>query len=66
MTEERIKDFYGRTLGFIETKPNGDKICRNFYRQILGRYDKQKNITKDFYGRIVGHGDLLIGLLYKS
>ena len=58
MKTETIRDFYNRKIGFIETQPNGDKIVRDYYRRILGRYDKKHNVTRDFYNRIVGKGDL--------
>lgn len=63
MTEETLRDFYGKIIGYIETAPNGNKTLRNFYRQILGRYDKSSNTTRDFYGRIVARGDQLMMLL---
>ena len=64
MEKQAIKDFYGRIIGWIETKPNGDKTVRDFYGRIKGRYDKQLNVTRDFYGKIVGRGDILTSLLY--
>ena len=63
--KQTIRDFYNRIIGYIETKPNGDKVVRNFYNVILGTYDKKLDITRDFYGRIVGKGDLSSMLLYK-
>ena len=64
-SEETIRDFYNRIIGYIETKPNGDKVVRNPYRQILGTYDSKQNLTKDQYFRIIGRGDLTSSLLYK-
>ena len=64
-SEEIIRDFYNRIIGYIETKPNGDKVVRSPYRQILGTYDKKQNLTKDQYFRIIGRGDLTSSLLYK-
>lgn len=65
--EQPIRDFYGRILGYIETKPNGDKVLRNFYKQILGKYNKATDTTRDFYGRIIAKGDQLSMLLtYKN
>lgn len=64
MAVELIKDFYGRIIAKIETKPNGDKIVYDFYNRILGRYDKSTNTTKDFYNRVIAQGDccgMLIG-----
>ena len=60
-----IKEFSGKIIGFIDLEHTGDKIVRDFYGRILGRYDKKFDVTRDFYGRIVARGDqssLLIGL----
>ena len=65
MTRTKITDFYGRTIGFIEEDENGNKIIRDFYNRLKGRYDKASNTTRDFYNRIVGKGDLSSALLYK-
>lgn len=66
MSEEIIKDFGGRIIGYIETKPNGDKIGKDFYRRIVGYYEKSSNTTKDFYRRVVARGDALSGLVWNS
>lgn len=63
MKEEIIKDYYGRIIGYVETKPNGDKVGKDFYRRIVGYYEKRTNVTKDFYRRIVARGDALVGLI---
>lgn len=60
-----IKDFYGRHLGFIEEDLNGDRQIKDFQGRIKGFYNKQKNTTSDFYGRLIGTGDLLSSLLDK-
>lgn len=64
LTEEKIKDFYNRIIGYIETDSvTGDKIGKDFYRRIVGYYDKKTNTTKDFYKRIVAKGDILSSLI---
>lgn len=60
---EPIKDYYNRIIGYIETKPNGDKIGYDFYLRIVGYYEKNSNLTKDFYRRVVGRGDMLSSLI---
>lgn len=61
--EEVVKDFTGWILGYIETKPNGDKIAKDFYRRILGYYVKSRDVTTDFYGRVICKGDGVCGLI---
>lgn len=63
MSKEYIKDFYGRVIGTLETKSNGDKTIKDFYGRLKGTYLKNKNVTKDFYGRVIGNGDQLTSLL---
>ena len=58
-----IKDFYGKTIGYIETMPNGDQIIRDFHMKTLGRYDKAQDTTRDFYGRTIAKGNHLSMLL---
>lgn len=63
---ERVKDWTGRVIGFIETDSvTGNKTIKDWYGRIIGKYDKKHNVTKDFYGRIVAQGDqasMLIGM----
>ena len=55
-----------RILGYIETKPNGDKIGKDSYRRIVGYYEAKTDVTKDFYRRIVAHGDVLSSLIVEA
>lgn len=66
INKETIRDRNGKILGFIETDQLGNKLVRDFYGRILGRYTKVSNLTKDFYGRIVAQGDATSGLIYKN
>lgn len=63
--KEPLKDFQNRIIGYVETKPNGDKIGYDFYLRIVGYYDKRANLTKDFYHRVVGRGDILSSLIVQ-
>ena len=63
MQEEVIKDFYGRIIGRIRIKDNGDKDVFDFYGRKLGYYLKSNNTTYDFYGRIIARGDACSMLL---
>ena len=64
MKEEVIKDFTGKIIGYIETDNRGNKTIKNFHRQILGFYDANENVTRDFYRRIIARGDCS-GMLLK-
>lgn len=57
MQEEIIREFSGKIIGYIQIDNKGNKVVRDFYRRILGKYDKASNTTRDFYGRIVARGD---------
>ena len=61
-----IKDFGGRILGYIDIDDKGNKTVRDFYRKILGYYDKQLDVTRDFYKRIISRGDMSSALIYEA
>ena len=61
MADEIIRDFGGRIIARIETKPNGDKIVH-----ILGRYDKAADVARDFGGHILARGECLGILIGKK
>mgnify|MGYP007064931448 FL=1 len=64
--KETIKDWTGKILGFVETDSRtGNKIIRDFYGRIKGKYDKKLNVTRDFYGRKVANGDQLLMMLNR-
>ena len=63
---EDVRDFYGRSLGYLDRKPNGDVVAHDFQGRILGSYDKTLNATKDFYGRILTSGDTTTGLVLAA
>lgn len=61
---EKIKNWQGKIIGFIdEDTVTGDKVARDFYGRILGRYTKRLDLTKDFYGRQIARGDRLLMLI---
>jgi hypothetical protein len=66
VSKECIRDRNGKIIGWIETDHLGNKLARDFYGKIKGRYKKTGNVTIDFYGRIVSYGDATSGLLYKK
>lgn len=66
VSKEKITEFGGRVIGYIETDKDGNKQVRDFYGRILGYYNKNDNKTRDFYGRIISDSDTLVGFLYKD
>ncbi len=65
MGRETIRDFSGRIIAYYEHQSNGDIVVRAFNGMILGKYDKQCDVTRDFYGRIITRGCVL-GLLIQN
>ena len=64
---DKIKDWRGRIIGFIDTDTvTGNKVARDFYGKIVGKYNKRLDITTDFYGRLVSKGDRVMILLDKK
>lgn len=66
MARENVKNFYGQIIGSIEIDSQGNKIARDFYGKILGRYRKETNKTTDFYGKILSKGDITSALVWES
>lgn len=65
--KDKIKDWKGRIIGFIETDTTtGNKVTKDSYGRVLGRYIKKLNHTQDFYGRVVAKGDQSAMLLSYS
>ncbi len=54
-----IKDFHYKIIGYIYTESDGKLTARDALLRIVGTYDPKLDVTKDFYGRIVGRGNTL-------
>ncbi len=69
MSEVKVMNFKRQVIGYIDTRPDGTKIAKDFYRRKLGEYSPRSDVTKDFYGHIVAHGDqtaMLINMQYAE
>lgn len=64
--KEVIKDKNFRILGYIETKPNGDKVATTVSGKILGYYRKSLNITTDYMGNIIARADVCSYLVFNE
>ena len=60
---ETLKDWIGKITGYVDTDSNGNKALYDWQHKKLGRYDKNLDVTRDFYGRVVAKGDQLLTLL---
>ena len=63
--EEIIRDFYGKIIGKYQYQSNGDIVVRDFYNRILGYYIASRDVTSDFYRRVVAKGNA-VGMLLKG
>ena len=52
-----IKAWNGKIIGSVETDAQGNKVIRDFYGKILGRYIKSLDVTRDFRGKLIAKGD---------
>ncbi len=65
MARELVRDFYGHIMGSLEDQ--GDRIiARDFPGRIVGYYYKSRDVTTDFYGRVVSNGDTTAALIAKA
>jgi len=64
--EQYIKDFSGKIYGILETDGTGKITARNIpSRMIVGYYYPNRDVTTDFYGRIVSRGNTVVSLIEK-
>lgn len=63
---EYVRNFAGQILAIYEFADNGDIAVRDFStRFILGYYRSARDVTTDFYGRVLAKGNA-IGMLVKA
>ena len=65
MEEKAIKKFGGKIIGYISTDNLGNKTVMDFSRRVLGYYDARRDVTMDFYNRVIAYGDI-IGVFFKD
>ena len=65
MSREAIKDKNFRTIGYIETMPDGKQKALDANFRTLGHYDPKRNVTQDTNFRTIAQGNVLSGLVYK-
>ena len=61
---ETIRDKNFRILGYIEHKPNGDKVVTTVTGKLMGYYRKSMNVTTNYTGSILARCDAVVCLLF--
>lgn len=64
MSRQTLKDARFRTIGYIDTEPDGRQTARDDRFRVVGYYDPGMNLTKDDRLRTVGYGNLLASLIH--
>lgn len=60
-----IREFSGKIIGYIYVDANGKKTVKEFSGKIVGYYYPDRDVTTDFYGKILARGDISSALLFK-
>jgi hypothetical protein len=66
MSRQTIQDDRFRTLGYIETMPDGKQKALDPRFRTLGYYDPKRNVTQDERFRTIANGNVLSGLIYNQ
>jgi len=61
-----IKDFYGAVIGYVDVDAQGNATAHDRYGKILGTFKKDRNVTLDFYGRVLASGDITSSLVWTA
>lgn len=65
--EQIVRDFYSRPIGIIWTYDNGDIAVLSWPAGLVqGYYRKSRDVTTDFYGKIISRGNTVMMLLNKK
>ena len=60
---ETIRDFAGRFIAILTYEDNGDIKVQDWQsRMVVGYYRKSRDVTTDFYGKIIARGNA-VGML---
>ncbi len=62
---DRITNSYGKLIATIEKDGAGNKIVRDPYGKLLGKYEAGRNAVTDPYGKVIVNGDAP-GILLKD
>lgn len=63
MKRKILKDSQGHILGFEDETDDGRVYAKNSRGQLLGRYDRHRDLTVNEKGKTVTYGDSVSGLI---
>lgn len=63
MSETIIRDRFSKEIGYIKTDKKGMQTAYNMKRELMGCFDPKTNFTKDKNNRVLGNGNMLVGIL---
>ena len=66
MAVDYLRDDHYHIIGSIETESSGKQIARDAHYHRVGEYDPRTNQTRDDHFRIVGTGNQLAGLIWRT
>ena len=65
MKRDAIKDTTYRTIGYVETMPDGRQRALDAHYRPLGYFDPKQGVTRDTAYRPLSHGNVLASLVFK-
>ncbi|MFL9913988.1 hypothetical protein PQR75_00985 [Paraburkholderia fungorum] len=66
MSKEYLRDDHFKIIGSIETDSTGKQVGRDARFNRVGEYDPRTDNTRDSHFRIVGTGNQLAALIWRS
>ena len=66
MSEMIIRNRASKEVGYIKTDSRGKQTAYNVKREKLASFDPKTNFTKDKNNRVLGNGNLLVGIILSA
>ncbi len=66
MSEMIIRNRASKEVGYIKTDSRGKQTAYNIRREKLGCFDPKTNFTKDKNNRVLGNGNMLVGMILSA
>jgi hypothetical protein len=66
MSTEYLRDDHFKIIGSIETDSTGKQVGRDAHFHRVGEYDSRTDKTRDSHFRIVGKGNQLAALIWRT